>query len=175
VILAGGAAYQLSGLGRWGGPLAVGFFREDGGASAGFIAPTGPIVSGGAVTWIRNDGHLTATLDGLELVAPRPGVQLVGAYLRGCRTERCIVGAGEVLRPDDSRLRRLAGVRLPPHPADGWDLAVIPALRISRPGLYPMAGYFVRYSVGAMHYRVFMPGQADLCAIPAGAHRWNCG
>ena len=54
LILGAAIPYQATGLGRWGGPLAIGSFSESGGASAGVLAPVGRTVGANAATWIRN-------------------------------------------------------------------------------------------------------------------------
>jgi hypothetical protein len=163
--------YQVTGLARWGGPLAVGYFSEGGGASESLVIPTGRNVQISGVTWIRNGSRLPANLDALELFDVSPGVHFVGAYLiRQPVTEHCLVQVeGQAaVRLDHPCLRPLASAVLPRKPSRAWDLAILPVIRVERPGSYTIRGFFVRYSVGPFHYRVYIQGSVAVCAGQAG-------
>ena len=65
----------------------------------------------------------------------------------------------------------MAGAELPPKPARDWDLAFIPVVRLARPGVHRIDGFFVRYSVGPFHYRVYVDAQVELCGFTPGDSR----
>jgi hypothetical protein len=65
----------------------------------------------------------------------------------------------------------MAGAELPPKPAKDWDLAFIPVVRVADPGVHHIDGFFVRYSVGPFHYRVYVDVQVDLCGYTPGDAR----
>jgi hypothetical protein len=170
IVCAGAVVpYETSGLGRWGGPLAEGFFAEGGGGGSGELARVGLDVAANGATFIRNHGGLTVTLDSVELVDATPGIRLVAVKLYACHSTDCIVGPGQAVDPNDAGFRPFEGAALPPRPARDWDLAFTPIVRLARPGPYTVAAFFVRYSVGPFRYRVFVNASEYLCGIAPGA------
>jgi hypothetical protein len=157
-----GAAYTWSGLAWWGGPLAPPPYLG-GGNGIGMGADPGKTSIFYGLIFVQNDGHLPASLDGLDMIEPSPTFQTSPAYViahcaLGTITPRtfaqCSVPlAGWVARP-------------------GGDLQSLATdVRVPRPGLYRSGWFRIRYHVGPLHFEIFRTEELTVCAPEPGTRK----
>ncbi|MFN2544608.1 MAG: hypothetical protein ABR600_08585 [Actinomycetota bacterium] len=171
--------YQASWLGIWGGPLADATFlqTDSGGDGLGVQVHPGDEVVLGGLVYARNRGHLTATLDGIDMLDPSAGLRLVGTYverpgLNNAGGHRCIVTAGGLLLDVAPTCRSpLVGTEV--APGESHELAILPVVRAEQVGRYHVGGFFIRYHVGPFHYSAFVFGWSFIC-VHRGPPRQFC-
>jgi hypothetical protein len=164
-IFVGATLYAGSGLAWWGGPLVEPGFLG-GGNGAGYTrAARRPILFDGLL-YVRNLGHVGATLDGLDLVSPLGRIRVRGSYV--IHGEHCTKDAITLpVRSPNGCVYPLDGYRIEPgSKSDSVMLAML--LDVPHPGVYRSGWFRIRYHVGPIRFEIFRTDQLVVCAPQPG-------
>jgi hypothetical protein len=154
-----GATYAWSGLAWWGGPLAPPWSLGGGNGEGGPVLLNTPHTFEGLL-YVFNEGHLPATLDGLDLVDVTPGFQIDDTFVLAHCDPATLAGLPRCSEP-------IAGwVARPGHEASDRSLGV--NYRISHTALYRVGWFRIRYHVGPFHFEVFRTDQFMVCGYAPG-------
>jgi hypothetical protein len=157
--------YARSGLAWWGGPLAEPTFLG-GGNGAGYTRAAGRPILFDSLLYIRNLGHVGATLDGLDLVSPVGRIRVRGTYV--LHGDHCAPDAITLPVPSPNGcVYPLDGYRVEPgNKSDSVRLAML--LDVPRPGVYRSGWFRIRYHVGALRFEIFRTDELVICAPEEG-------
>jgi hypothetical protein len=144
-----------------GGPLACGECSSGGTSAA--VSPGETVTWGGLV--VRNNGSDDARIDGLQLVDPSAGLELVAQHALVPNGREPLVGLERSYPParPGGRIVPVAGHVLPPARNQEF-LQFLLAFRAPRAGSYDLQGVEVDYTVGGRRYRTLIPERLRLCA-----------
>ena len=167
-IFAGAILYARSGLAWWGGPLAEPAFLG-GGNGAGYTRTAGRPILFDGLLYVRNLGHVGATLDAVDLISPSGRIHVRGTYV--IRRGRCAPDAITLpVRSLNGCVYPLEGYRIEPRgDASAARLAML--LDVPRPGVYRTGWFRIRYHVGPLRYEIFRTDQLVVCAPEPGKNR----
>jgi hypothetical protein len=164
-VTAGAVPYARSGLAWWGGPLAEPAFLGGGNGVGNLLAP-GDLALFDGLIYLRNLGHVTATLDGLDLVDPVGRIRVRGTYVirRGLCTPEAITLP---VRSPNGCVYPFDGYRIDPgSKSNSVILAML--FDVPRPGVYRSGWFRIRYHVGPLRFEIFRTDQLVVCAPQPG-------
>jgi hypothetical protein len=164
VVSGVGVIYARTGLAWWGGPLAAPQNLGGGNAEKVTVRPGRPYLFQ-SLLYLDNPGHVSATLDGVDLVDGTGRIDVLGTYVvEGAAP--CGAGAVSVPGLDPHRCAYpLEGAGIGPG-ARSVLLAI--AFREDSPGVYRSGWFRIRYHVGPLPFQVFRTDQLVVCAPSPG-------
>ena len=167
-IVMGGLAvpYAWSGLAWWGGPLVAPEYLGGGNGAGIHALPGVPAMLQAGLITAANWGHVSGTLDSVELVASSPPITLRGAYV----ITQC--GDGSVTPATlGSCTDPLAGWVATPGTAFGRSYRpLLLRVQVPAPGTYRVGWFRIDYHVGPLHFEVFRTDEVTICAPAPGKH-----
>jgi hypothetical protein len=163
--------YQWAGLGRWGGPVGSTLATDGSGAGFGYrSAGVGTPVRIVGLVYVRDEGRVGVTLDGITLYNATPGLELLGAYVGG--TPACVRQLDDAtpfgaLAADPCAVP-IRGWHVPSGRGPGNDVPVVLVVKMERPGRFEFRQVSIRYHLGPLHFTAVDSLEAGVCtASPA--------
>ncbi len=116
--------------------------------------------------FLSNRSDVTATLDGLDLVAGIGRIHVLGTYV----VEAAPCRPGNVTLPTlgrDACAYPLAGSRVAPM-GSGGSVTLAAMIRMDSPGVYRSGWFRIRYHVGPLPFQIFRTDELAVCAPEPG-------
>jgi hypothetical protein len=171
VVAAVGVPYQVSGLGRWGGPVGSTLAQDGGGAEMGYArVPAGVSRRISGLVYVRNEGRVALTLDRVELVDATPGLRLVGAYAPATPAcwsvldEESRIGSLEA----DPCATPVLGRSIPWGKTPPNDVPIVLVVTADRVGVFRFTALRIRYHVGPLRYTTVRSLASGICTLDVG-------